>query len=326
MKIGILGSGNIASVMARTLGRMDEASCYAVASRTIEKAESFKNDYDVEKAYGTYEELVKDPEVELVYIATPHSHHYENIKLCLEHGKNVLCEKSFTVNAVEAKEVIEMAREKGLLLAEAIWTRYMPSRKHINEVISSGIIGKPNMLTANLGYLVSHKPRIVTPSLAGGALLDLGVYPINFALMAFGTDIDSITTDAVLSDQGIDLQNSMTFKYKDGKMAVLNSTAIALTDRQGVISGDNGYMVVENINNCERIRVYSKERKEIKCIVMPIQISGYEYQVRSCIKAIKEGKVECEEMPHSEIIKVMEIMDSLRAKWGVKYPQEQNIF
>ena len=326
MKIGILGTGNIAKSMARTLNRMDEVTCYAIASRTMERAEQFKSDYDFEKAYGTYEEMVKDEDVELVYIATPHSHHYEHIKLCLEQGKHVLCEKSFTVNAIEAKEVIQIAREKGLLLAEAIWTRYMPSRKHIKEVLSSGIIGNPYMLTANLGYLISNVPRIVTPSLAGGALLDVGVYPINFALMAFGSDIESISTDAVLSEDGIDLQNSITLKYRDGKMAVLNSSVIALTDRQGVISGDDGYMVVENINNCEKIRVYSRERKEIKCIVMPIQISGYEYQVRSCINAIKEGKVECEEMPHSETIRVMELMDTLRAKWGVKYPQEQNIF
>ena len=326
MKIGILGAGSIAKSMARTLNRMDEVICYAIASRDINKAEQFRNDYDFEKAYGTYEEMLKDEEVELIYIATPHSHHYEHIKLCLEHGKHVLCEKSFTVNAKEAREVIGIATKKGLLLAEAIWTRYMPSRKHIREVITSGIIGTPYTLTANLGYMISNVPRIMTPKLAGGALLDVGVYPINFALMAFGDDIESTSSAAVLSEEGIDLQNSITFKYKDGKMAILNSTVLAQTDRQGIIAGDNGYMVVENINNCEKIKVYSLDRKEIKCLVMPRQISGYEYQVRSCIKAINEGKVECEEMPHTEIIKVMELMDSLREEWGVKYPQEQNNF
>ena len=211
-----------------------------------------------------------------------------------------------------------LAKEKRLLLAEAIWTRYMPSRRHINEVLASGIIGTPYTLTANLGYLIAHKPRIIEPSLAGGALLDIGIYPINFALMAFGDDIESITSAATLSDTGVDLQNSITFKYRDGKMAILNSTALALTNREGVIAGDKGYMVVENINNCERIRIFSLERKEIKCLIMPKQISGYEYQVRSCVKAIKEGKLECDEMPHEDTLKVLEIMDQLRKEWGVE--------
>ena len=235
----------------------------------------------------------------------------------------MLCEKAFTVNAKEARALISLAREKKLLLAEAIWTRYMPSRQCINEVIASGIIGTPHTLTANLGYVIADKPRIIEPSLAGGALLDIGIYPINFALMAFGDDIESITSTALLSNTGVDLQNSITFNYKDGKMAILNSTTLALTNREGVISGDKGYMVVENINNCERIRVFSNERKEIKSLMMPRQISGYEYEVTACMKAIQEGKLECEEMPHVETLRVLEIMDQLRKEWGVSYPQEE---
>ncbi len=323
MNIAILGAGDIASVMARTVSKMEEVNCYAVAARDYIRAKEFADNYGFQKAYGSYEEMVQDPQVELVYIATPHSHHYEHAKLCLEHGKHVLCEKAFTVNAKEARALISLAREKKLLLAEAIWTRYMPSRQYINEVIASGIIGTPHTLTANLGYVIADKPRIIEPSLAGGALLDLGVYPINFALMAFGDDIESITSTALLSNTGVDLQNSITLKYKDGKMAILNSTTLALTNREGVISGDKGYMVVENINNCERIRVFSNERKEIKSLMMPEQISGYEYEVTACMKAIQEGKLECEEMPHVETLRVLEIMDQLRKEWGVSYPQEE---
>ena len=193
----------------------------------------------------------------MVYIATPHSHHYDHIKICLEHGKHVLCEKAFTVNERQAREVIALAEEKKLLLAEAIWTRYLPMRKVLEDVIASNVVGKPQMLTANLGYLISWKDRITKPELAGGALLDVGVYTLNFASMAFGDDIAQITGTAVLNENGVDLQNSITLVYKDGKMAVLNSSALGLSDRRGIIYCDNGYIETENVNNCEGIRVYA---------------------------------------------------------------------
>ncbi len=323
MKIGILGAGRIASIMAQTIGQMDEAICYAVAARDQVRAEEFAKAYGFEKAYGSYEELVKDSEVELIYIATPHSHHYEHAKLCIEHGKAVLCEKAFTRNAKEAKEILSLAKEKKVFITEAIWTRFMPSREMIHDLLESGIIGKPMTLTANLGYIIAHKERIAEPALAGGALLDIGLYPLNFALMVFGNDFDKITSTAILSDKGVDMQNSITLSYRTGEIAVLNSTALALSDRQGIISGDKGYMIVENINNCEKIRIFNTERQEIKCVEVPQQITGYEYEVEAAMRAIKEGKLECEEMPHEETIRVMEIMDELRKEWGVIYPGEE---
>lgn len=322
MKIAILGAGSIARAMAATINGMEEATNYAVASRDYKKAEEFAKEFGFVKAYGSYEEMLSDPEVELVYVATPHSHHYEHVKLCLNHGKHVLCEKAFAINAKQAEEMFALALEKKLLLTEAIWTRYMPLRRTLDEIIDSGVIGNANMLTANLGYVINHIPRLIEPTLAGGALLDVGVYPINFALMAFGNDIERITSTAVLTEKGVDAQNSITLVYKDGRMAVLNSSMMAQTDRQGIISGSKGFIVAENINNCERIRVYDLSREEIACYEAPKQISGYEYQVRACIRALQEGKLECEEMPHAETIRVMKIMDSLRKEWGVVYPGE----
>ena len=190
MKIGILGAGKISHLTVPAMIGLKEIECYAVASRSLEKAQSFAKQYGFQKAYGSYEELLSDPEVELVYVATPHSHHYEHMMQCLEHGKGVLCEKAFTMNANQARRVMEYAKEKGLFAAEAIWPRYMPSRKMINDVIASGVIGKVNTLTANLSYVIHQVPRIVLPELAGGALLDIGVYGINFALMHFGSDIE----------------------------------------------------------------------------------------------------------------------------------------
>lgn len=322
MKIGILGAGNIATQMAITLNQMEAVTCYAVAARDQERAKAFADTYHFEKAYGSYEELVEDEEVELIYIATPHSHHYEHAKLCIEHGKAVLCEKAFTRNAKEAEELFALADEKGVLITEAIWTRYMPSRAIINELLGSGIIGKPMTLTANLGYVIAHKERIRKPELAGGALLDVGIYTLNFALMVFGHHIEKITSTALLAETGVDLQNSITLTYKTGEMAVLNSTALALSDRQGIIYGDKGYMVVENINNCQSICVFNTNREMIKCVEVPEQISGYEYEVAAAIEAIKLGKLECEAMPHEETLRVMRIMDALRKEWGVNYPGE----
>lgn len=323
MKIGIIGAGRIAGIMAATLREMDTVSCYAVAARDYDRAKEFAKKYGFCKAYGSYEELVQDEEVQLVYIATPHSHHYEHIKLCLNHGKHVLCEKSFTINEGQAAEVLAMAKEKGLLLTEAIWTRYMPMRKTLDDVIAGGAIGKPYMLTANLGYLISGKERIMKPELAGGALLDVGIYPLNFAAMVFGSDVKDITGTAVLTELGVDAQNSMTLVYPDGKMAVLNSSSMGLSDRRGVIYGDKGYIEVENINNCEGIRVYDVDRNLVASYETPKQISGYEYEVEACVRAIGNGDLECPEMPHEETLKMMRWMDELRRQWGMVFPMEK---
>ena len=322
MKIGILGAGRIAGTMAATIREMDQAKNYAVAARDHERAEAFAKEYGVEKAYGSYEEMVKDPQVELVYVATPHSHHYEHIKLCLEHGKHVLCEKSFTVNEKQAREVLAMAKERKLLLTEAIWTRYMPMRKTLDQVIASGAIGVPQMVTANLGYLISWKERIQRPELAGGALMDVGIYPLNFASMVLGDEIESITGTAVMMDTGVDAQNSITLVYRDGRMAVLNSSAVGLSDRRGVIYGTKGFIEVENINNCEGFKVYDETRKLTADYDRPKQISGYEYEVEACIRAIEAGELECPEMPHEETLRMMNWMDQLREQWGMKFPME----
>ncbi len=323
MKFAILAPGKIAHKMAETVSRMDEVECYAVASRSYDRAKAFAEQWKFQKAYGSYEEMLKDPEVELVYVASPHSHHYEHTKMCLEYGKHVLVEKAFTVNAVQAEELIRLSEEKGLLLAEAIWTRYMPSRKMIDDLVAAGTIGEVTSLTANLGYVLGNKERLQSPELAGGALLDVGVYPVNFALMVFHGEVKKVNTTAVMSPRGVDWMNSITLTFDDNKMAVLCSSMLALSDREGVISGDKGYMEVQNINNCEEIRVFDLERKMTARYTVPEQISGYEYEVQSCIQAIKEGKTECEEMPHRETLRVMRLLDEIRSQWGMKFPCEQ---
>jgi predicted dehydrogenase len=322
LKIGIIGAGNIAGKMAETLMKMDGASARAVASRDMGRAKALAGKYKIEKAYGSYEELLNDPEVSLVYVATPHSHHCEHMKLCLEAGKHVLCEKAFTVNAAQAEEVLNLGKKKNLLVAEAIWTRYLPMRKTMDEVLAGGIIGKASSLTANLCYAAAHIERMVKPELAGGALLDMGVYTINFALMCFGTKIDEINASWVKYKTGVDVLNSITFTYDDGRIAILESGFTCRSDRRGVVSGDKGYIEFLNINNCEGIRVYDAEDKLLASYETPTQITGFEYEVAACKKAIEAGRTECPEMPHTEILRVMGIMDKIRKTWGLKYPCE----
>ncbi len=323
MKFGILAAGKIAHKMAAAVSGIPEVEKYAVASRDPEKAEAFGRKWGFQKVYGSYEEMLEDEELELVYVASPHSFHYRHARMCLEHGKHVLVEKPFTVNAGQAEELIKLAEEKGLLITEAIWTRYMPSRFMLDTLLADGVIGEVHSLTANLGYVLTGVERLENPELAGGALLDLGIYPINFALMAFHEEVKEVRSAAVLSPAGVDLQNSITLLFESGKTAVLHSSMQALTDRRGVISGSGGYIEVININNCEEIRVFDLQYRMVDCFEVPEQINGYEYEVLSCVKAIQEGKTECPEMPHSETLRVLRLMDGLRKEWNLIYPFER---
>ena len=326
LHMAILGAGRIAATMAETINCMNQVgnhavSLYAVAARDLERAQQFADTHGVERAYGSYEEMLQDQQVQLVYVATPHSHHYQHVMMCLEHGKHVLCEKAFAANAQQTREMLQRAKDKGLLLTEAIWTRYQPMREVISRVVNSGVIGEPRMLTANLGYEIMGKERIVEPALAGGALLDVGIYPLNFAEMVFGAP-DQVHAVGVLSDKGVDLQDSMTLTWKDGKMAVLNAGSNCVSDRMGVIYGTRGFAVVENINNPQSITVYDAQYRQVEHHPCPAQLTGYEYEVTEAARCIEAGALECPSMPHQDTVHMMELMDEIRHQMGVHYPFE----
>ena len=322
MKIGIMGAGRIAVILAETMNKMPEVECYGVASRDLEKAKIFAKEHGFQHAFGSYEEMLADEKVELIYIATPHSHHYRHMKMCLDAGKHVLCEKSFTVNEKQAAEIFRIAEDKKLLVTEAIWTRYMPSRKMINDLLDEKVVGDVRKMTANLNYPLLDKERIVKPELAGGALLDVGIYPLNFAYMHFGENVEKIVSAAQMTSAGVDGENGMSLLYEDGRIAVLNSGIHGKSDSEGVFYGSTGCMVVENINNPESIKIYDTDRNLIREIKVPEQISGYEYEITETISCIEEGKLECPSMPHEETLRMMRIMDELRFDWGMKYPDE----
>lgn len=324
MKFGIMATGGIAQIFADTLKQVEGAKLYAVASRTKEKADAFKQKNGFEKAYGSYLEMLLDPEVEIVYIATPHSEHYENMKMCIENKKAILCEKAFTMNAAQAKQIKKLAQDNKVFVAEALWPRYMPSRKIINDVLASNIIGTPKVLTGNLAYVIHQNKRLVDPNLAGGALLDVGIYGLNFAFTHFGNDIKKIETSCVFHETGVDGSENITIHYNDGRIATLTHSMYCRSDRKGIIYGDKGYMIVENINNPQCVDVYDCDDRLLEHHDIPKQISGYEYEIEECMKCIKEGKLQADSISLDESIELMETMDTIRSIWGLKYPQENN--
>ena len=321
-RIGIIGTGWIAEKAAYTLNELDGCTPYAVGSRTIEKAEAFARQWNISKAYGSYEELINDPDVDLVYVGTPHSHHFDVTRKAILAGKPCLVEKAFMANLKEATEIIRLAHERQVFVAEAIWTRYQPVVKIIRDLISGGRIGVPRLVTATLGYSMGNKPRIMRPDLCGGALLDLGVYALNFVRMFFPAAIVNMESQCVKSDTGMDLTNAISLVLADGLLANLQSSAACVGDNIGVIAGTDGNLIIDNINNPQRVTVNTHDREFVEDILVPRQITGYEYQFLACRDAIAEGLTEPREMPHKETLYVMQLMDELRKKWGVHYPMD----
>lgn len=323
-RIAIIGAGGIACSMARTVNGMkargDEIELYAIASRDLGRAEDFAARFGVAKAYGSYEAMLADPLVDLAYIATPHAFHGEQIKLCADYGKPSLVEKAFTGNARQAREALAYAAEKGVMVTEAIWTRYMPARGIINKLIAEGVIGEVRLLSANLGYDIQHVARIQRPELAGGALLDLGVYPLNFAVMVLGDDITDIRSTVRMQPTGCDLEESIHLTWSSGVSAMLFASAVCRCDRRGIVYGSKARLEVDNINNPQVITCYDTNDRLLETLHVPQQITGYEYEVESALRALDEGRLECPEMPHEETLRIMTLMDALRAQWGMVYP------
>ena len=321
MNVGIIGAGWIAEKAAITLQGLTDINCYAIASRSQEKADAFARQWGCTKAYGSYDELLADDDVDLVYVATPHSHHYAVTREALLRGKACLVEKAFMANLRESRDIVQLAAERKVFLAEAIWTRYQPAVQMVRQLIADGRIVTPRMITATLGYSMGDKPRIMRPDLCGGALLDLGVYAINFARMFCDSPIENIESQCVKSATGMDLTNAISLTFENGVLANLQSSACCVGDNIGVIAGTDGNLIIDNINNPQRIRVSKHDRIFVEDIDVPKQITGYEYEFMACRDAMAQGLLEPPQMPHAETLYI-KLMDGLRQKWGVRYPMD----
>ena len=320
---GILGTGKIAHPFAAALRRLPDAELFAVGSRSLESAQRLAEEFDIPHRYGSYVELVSDPEVEVIYVATPHSCHAENTRLALNAGKAVLCEKPFTINAAQAHAVIKLARERKLFLMEAMWTRCFPLMKKLRELLASGAIGEARQLTADFGFRAEYQdePRLFGPEFGGGALLDVGVYPVSLASMLFGPPTRIVST-ANLGATRVDEEAAMILTHGRGELAILH-TAIRLdTAQEAIITGTHGRIRIHSPWWRPTTMTLSRDGKSDERFDFPLEGKGYEYEAREVMACLRSGKLESPLMPSDESLSIMGTLDALRAQWGLKFPME----
>jgi len=320
---GILGTGGIATAFAKDLSFVENTEKTAVGSRTKESAVKFAEEHGVSRAYGSYEELVQDPDVDAIYIATPHPFHKENVLACLRAGKAVLCEKPFTINSGELEEIIQFARDKKLFLMEAMWTRFLPAIRKVREWIDSGKIGEVLLVKADLGFRARWEPewRLLNPNLGGGALLDVGIYPIAFASMIFGTKPEKILSTAHIGETGVDEQFSILMSYPSGKTATLNGAFRMDLTNEAYIHGTEGYIRIPSFNSAKSAFLY-KDGKEIATFHDDRQSAGYAFEMEEVGRCLNQGLLESPVVPLDESLEIMKLMDKIRGQWGLKYPFE----
>lgn len=321
-KWGILGTGWIAHQFAQALTDLETAEIVAVGSRTSTTAATFAAQYQIPKRYGSYDALANDPDVEVIYIATPHVFHAENMMMCLNAGKHVLCEKPFTINAQEAETCIALAREKNLFLMEAMWTRFIPALAQVRQWIADGEIGTVRLVRAELSMLLNDDPqgRLYNLELGGGALLDVGIYPVSFAAMILGIP-DSVQIQMQFAATGADVHNAMLFQY-EGANAILASSIAREAPREALISGDEGYIVVHPMFfRPDRVALH-RHNGEVVDLTLPFRSNGYLHQAEAVQACLQQGELEHELMPLAETLAIMRLMDQMREMAGLRYPTE----
>lgn len=319
---GILGPGGIAHAFAKDLTLLQGHTIGAVGSRSIENAQSFVNDFGG-TAYGSYEELVNDPSIDAVYVATPHPAHHDNVIMALSAGKPVLCEKPFSVSAEQAEAMVDVAAKNQIALMEAMWARFLPHYAKVREIIESGVLGKILSIHADHGQRLADQgiARLVEPSLAGGALLDLGIYPISFAHMILGNPV-SITSSAVMTDKGVDGQSSMIFSYRDGAQAILTTTMIEQTPCRAVVAGLNGWLEIDRtFYSPAAMRVVMNDGTVTEYPNTYVG-HGLREQAEAFKQLVQSGKLESEILTWQDTIDIMKSMDTVRQQIGLKYPFE----
>ncbi len=319
---GILGPGGIARAFAKDLTFLEGHRIGAVGSRSLGNAQSFAQEFGG-TAYGSYEELVNDSSIDAIYVATPHPAHHDSVILALNAGKPVLCEKPFAVNATEAQAMIDAASHNKVALMEAMWARFLPHYAKVREIIASGVLGPILSIHADHGQRLADQniPRLVEPHLAGGALLDLGIYPISFAHMILGNPL-SINSSAVMTDKGVDAQTSMIFTYENGAQSVLTTTMIEQTPCRAVVAGLHGWLEIDRtFYNPASMRVILNDGSVTQ---YPSTYTGHglREQAESFRQLVQSGKLESDILSWQDTIDIMKTMDAVREQIGLKYPFE----
>lgn len=321
---GILGAGSIAHKFATGLNDLPDTELYAVGSRSQAKADAFADVYKIPLRYDSYEALVADPKINAIYVATPHTFHKEHSILAMRHGKAVLCEKPFALNAVEAAEMINFARQHKVFLMEAMWSRFLPHMQRVKELIQEGAIGEVRMLQADFGFRmpeVMPEHRLFNPHLGGGALLDVGIYPVSLAYFLFGQP-SHIKTLANLGSTSVDEEAAIIFQHAKGQLSLL-STAIRLTTpHEALIVGTQGRIKIHASWWAPAAFTLECSGQDAQLIKVDTPLNGYNYEALEVAKCVQDGRLESSIMPLDETLQIMETLDTIRKAWGLSYPAE----
>jgi len=321
---GIIGPGRIAHKFAQGLQAIEDARLQAVASTNADRAQNFADQYHAQKAYGSYEEMLDDPQVDAVYIATPHNFHYRNTRQCLEAGKPVLCEKPLTVNADQAKSLTTIAKEKHLFLMEGLWTRFLPAYQQVRCWLDDGLVGEVQLLDSTMGFNKPKDPqdRLFNPELAGGALLDLGVYPISISQWVMGKDPSAFQVKSHFSDTGVDDLTCATLHYDEDAFSQFSCNFLTDNQNEFLIYGTKGAVRIHPyywLSTCVSLIQQGRE-ETLDC---PFRASGFEYEAEEVMRCVREGRLESNIMPHAHTLANISLMDAIRREIGLVYPFEE---
>jgi dihydrodiol dehydrogenase / D-xylose 1-dehydrogenase (NADP) len=321
---GIIGAGRISTKFATALTGMDNTKLVAIASRNKNNAIEFANKFGIEKSYGSYEELVRDPDIDVIYIGTPNTEHKKNAELCIMNKKAVLCEKPFAINESESQYLVDLAKKNQVFLMEAMWTKFLPATKKVKEWIDLGRIGNVLKLDINFGFQSDFdaSSRLYNLDLAGGALLDVGIYPIAYSIYLMNQLPIEVKSSAIIGRSGVDEQNAIIFNFENKAIATLSSAISAEVGQDATIIGDKGRIIVPTFWRADQAFLYNTDGNLIETFSEETRINGYEHEAFEVNSCLVSGKLESEVIPLNDTLNIVKIMDSLRHEWGVKYKQE----
>lgn len=308
---GIIGAGNIAGAFAQGLSVLPNAECYAIASRDEEKAASFAQKHGCKKYYASYAEMLEDPKVDIVYVATPNNLHYTHTMMALEAGKHVLCEKPFAITCEQAMAMMRTSRENNLFLMEALWSRFLPSVIETKRLLDSGEIGNPLLLQAEFGIHPSYDPnsRLFDPKLGGGSIPDIGIYPIFLALYLLGEPI-SLDIESVPAPTGVDMTTTIVMKHKEGRMSVLTSSFAFDLESDAKITGDAGRLRLARMFHIPTKLMLRRNMDEAEEeIPLNLEGNGYNYEAQEVMRCISEGKIESDQWSHQNTLRLLSIVE-----------------
>jgi predicted dehydrogenase len=324
INFGVIGCGVIAHIFAHGVKKIDNCTLLAGASLTLGKAERFTKTHHIQRSYNDYPSLVNDKDIDAVYIATTHNFHFENIKLCLEHGKDVLCEKPFTVNAKQAQTLITLANKNNCFMMECVWTRFLPAISHLSHLLAHNIIGEVHTVKAsfNISGDFPQEHRLRNKDLAGGALLDLGIYPLTLAAIVFSETPSRIQSSAVMSDSGVDESSCYLLEYEEKQRAILSASFIENAPTEGIISGSLGYIRIPDFLSAQALHLHLNNHP-MKVLAFPFdENENFTFEISHAIECIRENKKQSDIFPLDKTVAMMTLMDTIRDQWGLKYPNE----